>query len=585
MVAKSKEYMKNMMKHDGKIGLIGIPKKIIAEALVDVDGYDVHSNILLSSSPVYENVITTYAGSGNFGYRGDGGPATSSWLGYPTAVAVDVSNNLYIVDGNNNVIRMVTNAGIITTVAGNGYVNQTSQGGGYSGDGGLATSAALNYPAGVAVGTSGTLWIADSNNNVIRMVTSSDKIITTFAGKYFGGYSGDHGPATNAQLSYPQGVAVDIHSNVYIADSANHVIRLVVYATGIITTLVGNGNSDYSGDGGPATGSSLNFPRGVSVGTSGALWIADSRNNVIRMVSSSSKIITTYAGSAVGYPNGGYSGDDGPATNAQLDYPAGLYVDSLDNVWIADSNNGAIRLVTNSTKIITTFAGSPSYYSVDIGDFGPATSAHLIVPSGVCVGTSGAVFIADLENDRIRVVSKMLPCSPGYYDSSGICAPCSAGTYRGNSSILHCNSCPINRYSSVVGASVCTACPTKLVTGSLLGATSIASCVCPINTYVSGSVCTACPSGLVTGSVVGASSITSCVCPFNTYSSIVGSATMCIACPSGMITDYVGATSIANCVCPINTYSSVVGSATVCTACPSGLTNYVQGATECSQVA
>ncbi len=227
-----------------------------------------------------------------FGYTGDGGYATSAELNYPYAVTVDAAENIYIADTYNNVIRKITaSTGIITTIAGDGssciydpsscvYVPS----GQYSGDGGLATSAGLNAPDGVAVDTAGNIYIADWFNNRIRKVTASTGIITTIAGNGAAGYSGDGGQATSAQLYYPQGVAVDADGNVYIADMGNSRIRKIAASTGIITTIAGNGTAGYFGDGGSATSAALSGPTGVAVDATGNVYIADAGNNRIRKV-------------------------------------------------------------------------------------------------------------------------------------------------------------------------------------------------------------------------------------------------------------------------------------------------------------
>ena len=220
---------------------------------------------------------------------------------------------------------MNSTTGIITTIAGNGIA-------GYSGDGGLATNAELNNPYGVAVDSNGNIYIADTNNNRIRKVNSTTGIITTIAGNGTAGYSGDGGLATNAELYYPYGVAVDSNGNIYIADTYNNRIRKVNSTTGIITTIAGNGTAGYSGDGGPATNAQLNYPYGVAVDSSGNIYIADTDNNRIRKVNSTTGIITTIAGNG----NPGYSGDGGPATNAELYDPSGVAVDSNGNIYIAD---------------------------------------------------------------------------------------------------------------------------------------------------------------------------------------------------------------------------------------------------------
>jgi trimeric autotransporter adhesin len=180
-------------------------------------------------------------------------------LRYPSGVAIDASGNIYIADTGNNRIRMVTKStDIITTVAGDGSY-------GDKGDGGLATSATLNYPNGIAIDASGNIYIADTDNHRIRMVTKSTDIITTVAGDGSSGFSGDGGLATSARLYYPQGVGIDVSGNIYIADTANHRIRMVTKSTGIITTVAGDGSYDFSGDGGLATSARLDYPNGIAM--------------------------------------------------------------------------------------------------------------------------------------------------------------------------------------------------------------------------------------------------------------------------------------------------------------------------------
>jgi len=336
----------------------------------------------------YYGVITTVAGNGTHGYSGDDGPANGAELGYPGGVAVDASGNLFIADADDNVIRKVGTNGIITTVAGNGTI-------GYSGDGGPATSAQLCFPRGVAVGASGNLFIADAGSNVVREVRT-DGIISTVASRGIGGYSGDGGAATNAQLKGTVGVAVDAAGNLFIADEDNNVIRKVG-TNGIITTAAGNGTNGYSGDGGPATNAELRLPGAVAVDVAGNLFIADSGNNRIREVGTNG-IIATVAGNGT-Y---GYSGDGGPATNAELDYPSGVAIGASGNLFIADGFKNVVREV-GTNGIITTVAGSGSPgYS---GDGGPATNADLFGVQGVAVDAAGNLFIADAFNRRIREVA------------------------------------------------------------------------------------------------------------------------------------------------------------------------------------
>jgi hypothetical protein len=284
---------------------------------------------------------TRIAGSGKAGYSGDHHPAIKAALNGPqpqrgVGVAVDTAGNVYIADRGNNVIRKVAN-GIITTIAGNGKA-------GYSGDGGPATRAQITRPAGVAVDTAGNVYIAGARRNVIRKI--SNGVISTIAG---GGTHFDPaytGPATSAGLNGPAGVAVDASGNLYIADRLNNVIRKV--ADGVISTISGNGKMEYAGDDGPATNASLYLPTSVAVDTSGNVYVTNSYNNVVRKISKG--VITTIAGNG----SAGYSGDNGPATKAALYDPMGVAVDAAGNVYIADSNNDAIRKVSNG--VITTIA-------------------------------------------------------------------------------------------------------------------------------------------------------------------------------------------------------------------------------------
>jgi uncharacterized protein (TIGR03437 family) len=282
-------------------------------------------------------IITTFAGNGTAGFSGDGGPATSAEMFEPIGVAMDASGNLFIVDDDDNRIRKVSASGIITTVAGNGTA-------GFSGDGGPATSASLSYPTGVAMDASGNLFIADYGNNRIREVSASG-IITTVVGDGTQGSSGDGGPATSASLYYPYAVAVS-SSGLFIGEQFNSRIRKVS-ASGIITTVAGNGTPGFSGDGGPATSASLSGGYwGLALDVAGNLFIADYGNNRIRKVSASG-IITTVAGN--GTP--GFSGDGGPATLASLWGPDGVAVNASGNLFIVDNRNDRIREVSASLTV------------------------------------------------------------------------------------------------------------------------------------------------------------------------------------------------------------------------------------------
>jgi uncharacterized protein (TIGR03437 family) len=285
-------------------------------------------------------IITTIAGDGTAGYTKDGVAANTSELSSPCGVWVDGSGNLYIADTTNNLIRMVTAAkGIISTVAG------TPGATGYLGDGLGALSAELSKPSSVVFDSSGNMYIADSGNNVIRKVTASTaanpNVISTYAGVYnsgMGGYTGDNGQAGRAELSDPVALALDAAGNLYIADSNNDVIRKVTATSGIITTIAGNGTQGFSGDGGRAVLAQLSHPKGVAVDSAGNVYISDTFNSRIRVVAPNGTISTVVG---TGVP--GYSGDGGPATAAQLDFPANLSFDTAGNLYIADNNNNVIR--------------------------------------------------------------------------------------------------------------------------------------------------------------------------------------------------------------------------------------------------
>lgn len=335
-----------------------------------------------------QGIITTIAGNGTAGFSGDGGPATSAALYFATDVAVDSAGNIYIADYANLRIRKVSTSGIITTVAGNGTL-------GFSGDGGPATNAAFHDPRYLAVDAAGNIYIADRTNHRIRKVSTSG-IITTVAGNGTPGFSGDGGPATNAAINYPFGVAVDGAGNIYFADNINHRIRKV-NTSGIITTVAGNGTGGFSGDGGPATSAQILPPWGVAVDTAGNLYLGDFYNGRVRKVNTAG-IISTVAGGGNDFP-----GDGGSATSAALPFPTEVAVDSAGNLYIAEPENINLVRKVSTAGIITTVAGNGTRgFS---GDGGPATSAALSLPEGLAVDTAGNLYIADPGNNRIRKVT------------------------------------------------------------------------------------------------------------------------------------------------------------------------------------
>jgi uncharacterized protein (TIGR03437 family) len=336
----------------------------------------------------HTGAITTIAGNGSQGFSGDGGPAPSAALMYPSAAVIDATGNLFIADTGNNRIRRVATNGTIGTVAGNGSYS-------FSGDGGSALNAALAYPSGVAVDTAGILYVADTRNSRIRKVTPNGAI-STVAGNGSYRFSGDGGPALSATLNTPGGVTVDSAGNVYLTDTLNNRVRKVTPG-GIITTIAGNGSRGYSGDGGLATSAALYTPNGIAVDRAGNLYIVDTGNNRVRKVTSNGAMSTVAGGGP-----GGVLGDGGPAINAMLDDPFGVAVDAAGNLYIADTGNNRIRKVTPAGAI-STIAGTGSQgFS---GDGGPAASAALSLPDGVAVDAAGNLYIADTGNNRIRKVT------------------------------------------------------------------------------------------------------------------------------------------------------------------------------------
>lgn len=331
--------------------------------------------------------IATIAGTGDIGYSGDGGSAKLARLNAPYGVSLDSSGNIYIADTQNAVVRKVDTSGKITTVAGNGMQ-------GFSGDGGLAISASLWAPTRAVMDRNGNLYIADSFNQRIRKVDNAG-IITTYAGTGDFGYNGDGIPATSAQLNGPYSVAVDGAGDVYIADSFNYRIRKVD-SSGIISTIAGDGWGGAIGDGGPATSAELNEPEDVALDSHGNLYISDAANSKIRRIDASG-IITTLAGNG----NFGFGGDGGPATSAEVNFPTGVAADSSGNVYIADFQNSRIRKV-NTAGTITTIAGTGT--SGFSGDGGPPASAELSFSMEVAVDSAGNIYIADTNNSRIREI-------------------------------------------------------------------------------------------------------------------------------------------------------------------------------------
>lgn len=342
--------------------------------------------------------ITTIAGNGVAGYSGNGGPAIKAELNDPRGVVTDPAGNVYFCDRDNNVVQKIDTNGVLTTIAGTGVA-------GYNGDNIPGTQAQLNSPWRVTIDPAGNLYIADAANDRIRKLAPNG-IITTVVGTGQPGYSGDNGPALAATLRIPEQAELDVFGNMFIADSGNNVIRMVS-ASGTITTVAGNGfgaatgnandeGGGYSGDNGPATKAELNLPISLAVDPSDNLWISDQGNNVIRYVSASTGIITTVAGI---YNNYSYTGDGGLATKATFYSPAGIARDAAGNIYVTDVGNNVLRVLLTNGNIETVAGNGYAGYS---GDGGPATSAEMDSLRQVAVGTFGEIYIADSFNHVIR---------------------------------------------------------------------------------------------------------------------------------------------------------------------------------------
>lgn len=384
------------------------------------------------SSPA--QTIIKFAGEGSFGFSGDGGPATSARIWNPTNITFDGSGNLFIADQLNNRIRKVSPGGIISTVAGNGTK-------GFSGDGGSATSAALDYPYAVVADASGNLYIADHNNHRIRKVSTSG-IISTIAGTGLGDFQGDGGAALSARLYHPSGLALAADGTLFFADQSNNRIRKIntggiistvttasspadvaldnsgnlyftekyspfiggsisrvrkVSSDGTVSTIAGNGTAGFSGDGGPATSALVSSPAGLTVASDGSIYIADTKNHRVRKIDSNG-IISTIAGNG---GNGSFNGNGGIATKAALDSPSDVALDASGSIYIADQENNMIRkLVAPTVTLPTPLCRQASsfelfYTSTVISADQYSVTGAGISPNqtGTAPGTSGSVIV------------------------------------------------------------------------------------------------------------------------------------------------------------------------------------------------
>lgn len=365
------------------------PLHSLVIAILLLSGVSAHAQISLPAT----GVLSTIAGTGAQTYSGDGGLATAAGLNAPGPVAVDTSGNVYFIDqGNGFRIRKITAVtGIITTIAGDGTL-------GFSGDGGLATAAEFWEPLGIAVDSQNNVYIADSGNNRVREINASTGIITTIAGSGYsggvtGGFSGDGGIATAAVLNDPAGIAVDATGNIFFVDGQSRVrkidsINSLPSGVQMISTVAGDGTFGFSGDGGPATSAAFNQPFYLALDAAGNIYVADSRNSRIRKITASTGIITTVAGSGAV----GYSGDGGPATAATFDLITSVASTAHGDLYIVDAINNRVRKVTASTGLIATVAGTGLGGAPTAS--GPATGVNL-APVSVALDAAQNIYITD----------------------------------------------------------------------------------------------------------------------------------------------------------------------------------------------
>ena len=336
-----------------------------------------------------KGMMTRYAGSGESGFSGDGGPAIKANFKTPAGLAFDPEGNLYIADRENHRVRKIDTSGNISTFAGIGKA-------GFSGDGGPAVRAKLNLPSGLATDKKGNLFISDRSNDRIRVVDKKG-VIRTYAGSGVAGFQGDAGPALKAQLDKPFGIALDEAENLYIADRNNNRVRKVS-PEGIITTVAGDGGFFFMGDNGPAYRASVAAPTGVAVDKKGNLYIADRNNNRIRLVDKLG-MIRTVAGTG----QQDYNGDSETARETNLYLPFGLTVDSNDNLLIIDRSHYRIRRIDPKSGEVETVAGNG--LKLFAGDGGPATGATLSFPHGMFLDKDDNLIFSDKGHYRIRKIT------------------------------------------------------------------------------------------------------------------------------------------------------------------------------------
>ncbi len=361
--------------------------------------------VVFNSSTTSAQIINTVGGTGTLGYSGDGGAAVLANIHHPHGSTVDAAGNFYFGDYDNNRVRKITPSGIITTIAGNGTI-------GLSPDGSVAATSMIAHPFDVAIDNAGSIYFTEALNQVVRKISPAGTLIT-IAGNGTTGLAPDSTSATAASLSNPAGIVVDGAGNVYFAEQYNHIIRKVT-PSGVMTRIAGNGIPAFGGDGGLALAASLSYPNFLTLDNNGNLLISDNGNHRIRKLDLTTGIISTIIGNG----STGFTGDGGPATAAGLYYPGGVSVSPSGDLFIADNLHNRIRKVNASGTISTVAGNGTASYG---GDGGLAMLAMLNGPVDVSLDPSGMLYISDYANHRIRKVnmSSIAVDNPPLFNADG----------------------------------------------------------------------------------------------------------------------------------------------------------------------
>jgi sugar lactone lactonase YvrE len=335
-------------------------------------------------------IISNFAGNGTKGYSGDGGVATEAQLNFPTGISRGPDGALYICDTGNHRVRKVARDGIITTIAGTGV-------GGWSGDGGPAIAAKLNEPYEVRFDSTGNIYWVERLNHAVRKLNPKTGIISTIAGSGTAGFSGDGGPAVRAQLNEPHSIGFDKADNLYICDVKNHRIRKVDTRTGTIATCAGTGERKPTPDGADLLTAPLNGPRALDFDQAGRLWVALREGNAIFSLDLDSSKVYHEAGTG----RKGFTGNDGPAKEAELSGPKGLAVARSGNIYFADTESHTIRMIDPRKKTIHLVAGTGT---AGDGSESDPLKCQLARPHGIFVDQDDSIFVGDSEAQRVRVI-------------------------------------------------------------------------------------------------------------------------------------------------------------------------------------